>query len=138
MRPTILIVEDQEPVRRLLGEWLGSVFPGVEVVGASSGEEGVASVQTRAPGVVLMDIGLPGMSGIEAVRRIKAVAPHTRIVMLTALNDEVHRREAFAAGASAYVPKGRIRTELIPVMAGLLTSDSALAPDDRNGADPCR
>ena len=76
----------------------------------SSGEEGVASVQTRAPGVVLMDIGLPGMSGIEAVRRIKAVAPHTRIVMLTALNDEAHRREAFAAGASAYVPKGRIRT----------------------------
>lgn len=112
------------------------MFPGVEVAEAASGEEGIASVQAQTPRVVLMDIGLPGMNGIEAVRRIHAVAPHARVVMLTVLDDEVHRQKALAAGACAYVAKRRMHTELIPVMAALLSSDLALTSGD--GTDPSR
>jgi DNA-binding NarL/FixJ family response regulator len=67
-----------------------------------------------------MDIGLPGMNGIEAAQGIKGAAPATQVVMLTMSDDEAHRADAAAAGVSAYVPKRLVQTELLPVLTGLL------------------
>jgi len=128
MRHRILIVDDYAPVRGLLREWLESMFPGTDVVEGASGEEAVAGVLASAPDVVLMDIGLPGMSGMEAARRISALAPGVRIVMLSALDGKLLRDKALAEGASAYISKSRMHNDLIPVLTRLLPSGTSAAP----------
>jgi DNA-binding NarL/FixJ family response regulator len=69
-----------------------------------------------------MDIALRGMSGIEATRRIKAAWPDTRVVMHSSHDMRVYRDGAAAAGASAFVRKGKAVSELVPVLAGLLAA----------------
>ena len=94
----------------------------------ASGEEGVTVAQAMSPCLVIMDIGLPGMNGIEAAQGIKAAAPATRVVMLTMYDDEAHRSDAAAAGVSAYVPKSKVRMELLPVLTRLLAEDGKKTP----------
>ena len=125
MPATILIVEDHDAVRRSLRDWLEVEFPQCRVIEAASGEEAIALIRIESPRLVVMDISLPGMSGIEATRRIKAALPSAQIVMLTIHENDAHRAEATAAGASAYVPKRVMQTELIPTLAALLADDHA-------------
>ena len=122
MQATILVVEDHDAVRRSLRDWLEVAFPGCRVVEAASGEEAIAIAQARSPRLVVMDIGLPGMNGIEATRRIKAVVPAAQVVILTIHEGEAYRADAAAAGASAYVPKRTMQTELLPTLAALLAA----------------
>ena len=130
MSPHILIVEDHQGVRQSLREWLELSFPRYQVIEANSGEEGVTVAQAMAPCLVIMDIGLPGMSGIEAAQGIKAAAPATRVVVLTIYDDEAHRAGAAAAGVSAYVPKRKVQTELLPVLTRLLAEDREEPPPE--------
>jgi DNA-binding NarL/FixJ family response regulator len=130
MSPHILIVEDHQGVRQSLRELLELSFPRYRLLEANSGEEGVTVAQAMAPCLVIMDIGLPGMNGIEAAQGIKAVAPATRVVMLTMFDDEAHRADAAAVGVSAYVPKRKVQTELLPVLTRLLAEDSGENPHD--------
>ena len=120
MPATILIVEDHDVVRKSLREWLGAVFPNFDLVEAASGEEAVAVARERPLRAVVMDIGLPQMSGIEATRQIKEAAPSAQVVILTIYEDTAYRADAAAAGASAYVPKRKMRAELVPTLTALL------------------
>ncbi len=120
----ILIVEDDATVRRLLVQWLGLIFPGCHLLEAGSGEEGLVLAQSAVPQVVLMDFSLPGMNGIEATRRIKAALPAAKVVMLTIHEADAYRKDAAQAGASAYVPKRKMQTELIPTLNNLLSAQS--------------
>jgi DNA-binding NarL/FixJ family response regulator len=124
MNSPILIVEDHQGVRQSLREWLELSFPRYRLIEATSGEEGVTLAQAMSPCLVIMDIGLPGMNGIEAAQSIKAAVPGTRVVLLTMFDDEAHRAGAVAAGVSAYVPKRKVQTELLPVLTVLLEEDS--------------
>jgi DNA-binding NarL/FixJ family response regulator len=128
LSPHILIVENHQGVRHSLREWLELSFPGYELLEATSGEEGVTLAQAMSPCLVIMDIGLPGMNGIEAAQSIKAAVPTTRVVMLTMFDDEAHRADAVAAGVSAYVPKRKVQTELLPVLSRLLEEDGGEPP----------
>ena len=128
MNPHILIVEDHQGVRQSLREWLELSFPHYQLLEAKSGEEAITVVQTTSPCLVIMDIGLPGMSGIEAAQSIKAAAPETRVVVLTIYDDEAHRAGAAAAGVNAYVPKRKVQTELLPVLTKLLAEDNRQPP----------
>ncbi len=101
MNRNILIVEDHEVLRQSLREWLELSFPHYQLLEASSGEEAVTMAKTMNPRLIIMDIGLPGMSGIAAAQDIKAALPDTQVVMLTIYDDEAHRADAAAAGASA-------------------------------------
>ena len=121
MCPTILIVEDHDAVRTSLRDWLSATFPDWTLVEAKSGEEAVDLALARPPDVVLVDIGLPGMNGIETTRHIKAVVPQAQVVMLTIYEAPEYQADAAAAGASAYIVKRRMHTELIPVLARLLS-----------------
>jgi DNA-binding NarL/FixJ family response regulator len=90
---------------------------------AASGEEAIALLRTESPRLVVMDIILPGMNGIEATRQIKATLPSAQIVMLTVHEDDTYRTDATVAGASAYVPKRAMQTELSLTLAALLAND---------------
>ncbi len=130
MNRNILIVEDHEVVRQSLREWLELSFPHYQLLEATSGEEAVVIAQTTNPRLIIMDIGLLGMSGIEAAQNIKAALPDAQVVMLTIYDDEAHRADAAAAGASAYVPKRKVQTELLPVVTRLLAGARGAKPVD--------
>ncbi|HEY8552325.1 MAG TPA: response regulator transcription factor [Thermaerobacter sp.] len=101
----VLIVDDHA----LLREGLRQVFhlePDIEVVGeACSGDEAVRRSAQLRPDLVVMDINLPDMSGIEATRQIRAASPSTRVLVLTIHDQEEYLLEAIAAGASGFVLK---------------------------------
>lgn len=123
MSQSILIVEDHAGVRQSLREWLELSFPDYELLEAASGEEAVATAQAKSPSLIIMDIGLPGMTGIEATETIKKTMPNTKVIMLTIFDDEDYRSHAAEAGAFAYVPKRKIKTELMPVVRRILQGD---------------
>jgi two-component system invasion response regulator UvrY len=124
-KPTILIVEDHNALRDSLRRWLSSIFPDCNFLEAKTGEDAVALAPDRLPDIVIMDIGLPGINGIEATRHIKGSVPKTHVVMLTIHDVADYKTDASAAGADAYIPKHAMHSELIPVVTKLLSQ-----PDD--------
>ena len=102
---TVLLVDDHEVVRQGVRAFL-TALPGFDVVGeATSGEEAVRLAGEHVPDVVLMDLIMPGMDGVEATRRVKDVSPRSRIVVLTSYHQDEHIFPALRAGALSYVLK---------------------------------
>jgi DNA-binding NarL/FixJ family response regulator len=102
---TVLIVDDHEVVRRGVRSYLDTL-PEFQVVGeAETGEEAVGLVLEYIPDVVLMDLILPGMDGVETTRKIKSISPRSQIVVLTSYHDDEHVFPALKAGATAYILK---------------------------------
>lgn len=103
MRKQALVVDDDPEIREVLTDYLqGERF---EVRQAASGEEAIHRMLTFRPQVVLLDIALPGFSGMETLRRIKALPRKTCVVMVSGLDDVETARRALALGASDYVTK---------------------------------
>jgi DNA-binding NarL/FixJ family response regulator len=101
----VLIVDDQAPFRRA-ARAVVTATPGFEVVGeAESGEEAVELVDALSPGLVLMDINLPGINGIEATRRITAAHPHAVVMLLSTYQAGDLPADAGSSGAAEYVHK---------------------------------
>jgi two-component system, NarL family, invasion response regulator UvrY len=110
---SVLIVDDQAPFRRAAKAVLAAT-PGFEVVGeAESGDEGVALVASLAPALVLMDINMPGVDGIEASRRMLAARPKTVVVLLSTYEAGDLPDDASACGAAAYVHKEEFGPEVL-------------------------
>jgi CheY-like chemotaxis protein len=125
-RCTILIVEDHIVLRTMLADWLDCLFSGCTLITAGSGEEAVALASRHHPDIVLMDIQLPQMNGIEAIRHIKKISPQTQAVMLLSVwSGHVDIAKAGAVGACAYINKKQLHTELIPVLTELLPATAA-------------
>lgn len=101
----LLIVDDHQIVRQGL-ELLFATVPGVEVVGvAADGRQAVLEADRLTPDVVLMDVGMPKIDGVEATRQITAAHPAARVVMLTAYGDQDRIQAALQAGAAGYLLK---------------------------------
>lgn len=110
---TVGLCDDHRVVRSGLRRIL-EAEPDVEVVGeAGTADEAVELVRAAEPDVLVMDIGLPGVSGIEAAARVRATSGHTRILMLTVHDDVAYLRQAFDAGASGYLVKEAADVELV-------------------------
>jgi DNA-binding NarL/FixJ family response regulator len=110
---TIAVVEDVRGTRENLMELLGR-SPGLNCVGAvASGEEALKKLPVLAPNVVLMDINLPGMNGVQCSAQLKAVLPKTQILMLTSYENSDLIFESLRAGASGYLMKNTEPDEII-------------------------
>ncbi len=123
----ILLADDHA----LLREGLRRSFEaaGDEVVGeAANGEEAVALCRALAPDVVLMDLSMPVMDGIEATKRIREHAPLTRIAVLTMHDDIDRTRDAIASGASAYLTKGTSFAEVRETVLRVADGETVLSP----------
>jgi len=110
---TVSIVEDQDPLRGTLARVIGRA-EGFECVGQHpSAETALEGIPKEQPNVVLMDINLPGLNGVECARRLKAILPQIQIIMLTVYEDTENIFNALAAGASGYLLKRTPRDELL-------------------------
>ncbi len=109
----VLIVDDQIPFRRA-AKMVLAVTPGFEVVGeAMSGEEAIEQFETLGPGLVLMDINLPGISGIEATRRITASHPDAVVLLLSTYRADDLPKDAGSCGAVGYVNKEQFEPAVV-------------------------
>ena len=124
---TVALVDDQALVRdglRLILE-----LAGVDVVGeAADGEEGVRLVLEQRPDVVLMDLRMPRMDGIEATRRLVAAGSATRILVLTTFDGEEHAYQALRAGAAGYLLKDVGGDRLVAAVESAASGEMPLAP----------
>jgi two-component system, NarL family, invasion response regulator UvrY len=109
----VLVVDDQAPFR-IAARAVVRATPGFEVVGeATSGEDAVAAVETAAPDLVLMDINMDGIGGIEATRQITAAHPEVKVVLLSTYDAEDLPDDARHCGAAAYVHKEQFGPDVL-------------------------
>ena len=127
-RTSILIVDDHEVVRNGIRSYLETI-PDFQVVGeAASGEEAVNLVSELIPDIVLLDLIMPGMDGIETTRRVKQISPRTQVVVLTSYHEDVHIFPALKAGAISYILKDMKMEKLIEVLHRAVQGEVTLHP----------
>jgi NarL family two-component system response regulator LiaR len=125
---TIILVDDHEVVRKGVRAFLDTL-PDFRVVGeASSGEEALAMVSDLIPDVVLMDLIMPGMDGVETTRQIKKISPRTQVVVLTSYHEDAHIFPALKAGAISYILKDMKMEKLVDVLRRAVQGEVTLHP----------
>jgi NarL family two-component system response regulator LiaR len=125
-RVTVVIVDDHQVVRQGVRAFLDAQ-PDMIVVGeAETGDQAIEIATSQAPDVVLMDLIMPGMDGIEATRRIKKMSPHSRIIILTSYHEDEHIFPAIRAGALSYVLKSIGPEELADVVRKAAVGEAVL------------
>jgi two-component system response regulator NreC len=128
MTTRILIADDHGVLRAGLAALLNDE-PGFEVIGeAGTGEEALRLVVESCPDLVLMDLSMPEMGGIEATRRVHEKMPEVRVLILTLHEDIGMVREAIRAGAGGYILKRAVKTELIGAIQAVLRGDLYVHP----------
>ena len=119
----VLVVEDFEPWRNFVCSTLQSE-PGLQVIGeVSDGSEAVQKAEELKPDLVLLDIGLPTLNGIEAAKRIHQIVPEARILFLTQNNDLDVLRTAMTNGARGYILKMDAEGELIRAIVAVMRGE---------------
>ncbi len=127
MTISVSIVEDDGEARKVLADWIKRAEGFKHVSDHGSGECALAALPEEKPGVVLMDINLPKMNGVECVRRLKPLLPETQFVMLTVYEDADHIFNALAAGATGYLLKHTPRPDLLAALREVNHGGSPMA-----------
>jgi two-component system, NarL family, invasion response regulator UvrY len=123
---TVLIVDDHRLIRATLRKVLDAA-DGIEVIGdAATGEDAIAAVRARAPDVVLMDVQMPGIGGIEATRKLLAIAPDARIIAVSAHSDDPFPAKLLEAGAAGYLTKDCEPEEVIDAIRRVASGETYL------------
>lgn len=126
---TLLVVDDHDLVRYGLTRILADM-PNIKVVGeAASGEEAIRLTRELRPEVVLMDVLMPGMGGLEATRRIHLFDPEIRVIALTACDDDIYPSRLLAAGASGYLTKGTDVNEMLKAISTVHLGKRYISPE---------
>jgi DNA-binding NarL/FixJ family response regulator len=124
----VLLADDQRVVREGLSMVLG-LLPGIELVGtASDGEEAVSLAARHRPDVVLMDLRMPRLDGIEAIRHLAAEQPGVRVIALTTYADDASVLAALRAGARGYLTKDAGAEDIGAAIAAVARGEAALDP----------
>jgi NarL family two-component system response regulator LiaR len=125
---SILIVDDHEVVRNGLRGYI-ETLPEFQVVGeAASGEEALVLVSEHIPDIVLLDLILPGMDGVETTRHVKQISPRTQVVVLTSYHEDAHIFPALKAGAISYILKDMKMDKLAEVLHRAVQGEVTLHP----------
>ena len=120
----VFLVDDHEAFLRIATEFLQRHHDELTVVGAArGGAEALTQAQDLQPQVILVDLNMPGLSGLETIPRLRAMLPEARIIALTLLDAKVYRQAALAAGADDFVPKSNLSTDLLPAIRRVVGSD---------------
>ncbi len=128
MKIKILIADDHHVVRKGLVFFL-QTQPDLEIVGeASNGEEALKLATSLDPHIVLMDLSMPVLDGIEATKELKKQAPHIQVMILTSFSDQDHVIPALEAGASGYQLKESDPDELVAAIQKLMNGENQLHP----------
>jgi DNA-binding NarL/FixJ family response regulator len=123
----VLLVDDHDVFRHGLAQLLRD--EGLDVVAeASGGEAGVRLTAELAPDVVLMDLSMPGMSGVEATRAIAAAGGGARVVVLSLSDDDAAMLEALLAGAAGYLPKEATLEQIVAAVQAAAAGDAVIPP----------
>jgi DNA-binding NarL/FixJ family response regulator len=123
----VAVVEDNPTVRRNLERWLNRAEGFQCVCACGDGEEALRRLPTHEPKVVLMDIQMPKMSGVDCAARLKAILPNTQIIMLTVYEDTDTIFKALRAGASGYLLKRCIHGEIVPAIREILQGGAPMS-----------
>jgi DNA-binding NarL/FixJ family response regulator len=124
---TVSIVDDDAPIRGVLTEWIRKA-DGFDCVSVhENAESALGTLSREAPSVVLMDINMPGINGIECVRRLKPQMMGTQFVMLTVYEDPDHIFKALSSGASGYLLKRTPRAELLAAIKDVHAGGSPMS-----------
>jgi DNA-binding NarL/FixJ family response regulator len=125
--PRVLLVDDHDLFRTGLRNLLAD--EGVDIVGeAQTGAEALALVRELAPDVVVMDLNMPGMSGVEATRQINVFAPLTRVLVLTISEQDADVMDAILAGASGYLLKDSSIQDLLQGIRSAAVGEALISP----------
>jgi len=116
---TVLVVEDSSASRRAVGELLAALKD-VKVTYAPDGREGLAAVARAAPSVILTDLVMPDMGGLELIQEVRAGYPHIPVILMTAFGSEEVAMQALRAGAANYIPKKHLARDLAPTLRQVL------------------
>jgi len=123
-KPIILVVDDSHFMRNLIGNTIKDLgYDGVYYA-----EDGFAAVEKAGkikPDVVTLDVSMPGMDGIEAVKKILEVSPSSRVVMVSAVTSQIAIKQALQNGAKDFIKKPVDRTEIENMLNRFLTSDES-------------
>jgi NarL family two-component system response regulator LiaR len=125
---TVIIVDDHEIVRKGLLGYLEEQDQIEVVAQAADGETAIKITQEHAPDVVLMDLVMPGMDGVEATRRIKDISPRTKIIVLTSYHQDEYIFPALKAGAISYLLKDVTTTQLLDAILRAAAGEVTLHP----------
>ncbi|WP_460805633.1 response regulator [Microbulbifer agarilyticus] len=123
----VLVVDDHDLVRMGISRMLGDVSD-IEVVGeAKSGEDAIAFVRETPVDVVLMDVRMPGMGGLEATRKLIARFPQSRVIAVSALDDDLFPSRLIQAGAKGYVTKGADLEEMVRAIRSVVAGETFIS-----------
>jgi NarL family two-component system response regulator LiaR len=125
---SLLIVDDHEVVRNGIRSYLEAMSDFNVVGEADSGEEAIRLVADLIPDIVLLDLIMPGMDGIETTRRIKHISPRTQVVVLTSYHDDAHIFPALKAGAISYILKDMKMDKLVEALHRAVQGEVTLHP----------
>ncbi len=124
----VLIVDDHASFREGLSALLNSI-PGMETVGeAANGEDAIMIATRNQPDVILMDLQMPGVNGIEATRRIHQSSPHIGVIILTMFEDDDSVFAAMRAGARGYLLKGADQAEILRAIHSVRNGEALFGP----------
>ena len=125
----VLVVDDHELVRSGITRMLAD-NPDIEVIGqASSGEDAIDFVRQQRPDIVLMDIRMPGIGGLEATRRILRIDDSIRVIVVTACADDPYPTRVMQGGATAYITKGADIKEMVRAIRMAHTGQRYISPE---------
>lgn len=117
---TVLIIEDHDTLRISLSSWVKDLFPKLSIHNSRTGEDGLTLVDKIKPNILIVDIGLPGINGIEVTKLTKKFSPKTQVIVLTMLDGANYENESLDAGAFTFINKRDMYNKLPSVLESIL------------------
>lgn len=116
----LLLIEDHEALRKSITSWLNELYPMLMIHQTATGEEGLQTAQSTNPDIAIIDIGLPGIDGLEVTKRIKSNKLKPNVIILTNMEGANYKKESLQAGAHSFINKKDMYNQLPAILNMLI------------------